>query len=90
MNASSSDERNNDKDVPQTPYYDAYYCNEGNNDDVAPDQATYDKNINSNYDERKNDYGVTTDTPTNGGNDETIDNGEGKEKKPRIQQIMKT
>ena len=53
MNASSSDERNNDKDVPQTPYYDAYYCNEGNNDDVAPDQATYDKNINSNYDERK-------------------------------------
>ena len=38
------------------------------NEEDAPNPPTVDVNINDNSDDEKNDYGVTPDTPTNGGN----------------------
>ena len=55
-----------------------YSDDEGNTDEVTPDPPTKDITINDNYDNERNDYEVTPDTPTNGGNNETIDNYEGK------------
>ena len=52
--------------------------NEVNNDKVAPNPPINDININYNSYDEKNDYGVTPYTPTNGGNNETIDNDEEK------------
>ena len=48
------------------------------NDEVAPDPPIDDENINANSDDEKNDYEVTPDKPTNGGNNETINNDENK------------
>ena len=42
----------------------------------TPTQMYIDENTNANYDDKKDDYEVTPDTPTNGGNNETIDNNE--------------
>ena len=39
----------------------------GNNDKVAPNPPKTNLNINANFDDKKNDYEVTPDTPTNGG-----------------------
>ena len=39
-----------------------------------PDLPKNDVNINANYDDEKNDYDITSDTPTNGGNKKTIGN----------------
>ena len=50
------------------------YHDEGNNDGVALNPLTNEVNINDNSDDRKNDYEGTPDTPTNGGNNEMIDN----------------
>ena len=49
-------------------------------------------NINNNYDDEKNYYEVTPDTPINGGNNETIENDEETIMKKwlRRKQIMKT
>ena len=70
MNASSDDEDNNDQDSPKTPYdgesMNAYY----NNNEVSPNPLTNNEIINDNYDE------VTLYTPTNDGNNKTIDNEE--------------
>ena len=49
---------------------------EGNNDDVAPNPPTNDIKISENSDDEKNCYEFTPDTPTNGGNNETIENCE--------------
>ena len=72
MNYYSDDEVNNEQDAPDTPYdgenIDAYPNNEENNDEVTPDPPKNDVIINANCDE------VTHDTPTNGVNNETIDN----------------
>ena len=61
---------------PKTPYDDenmnAYSNYEVNNYEVAPDPPTNNEIINANCGE------VTPNTPTNGGNNETIDNDEGK------------
>ena len=43
---------------------------------LPPDPPTNDININDSSDDEKNDYEVTPDTSTNGGNNETIDNDE--------------
>ena len=45
-------------------------------EEYAPDPLAIDVNINANSYDKKNDYEVTPDTPTNGGNNETIDNNE--------------
>ena len=42
----------------------------------TPTQMYIDEYTNANYDDKKDDYEVTPDTPTNGGNNETIDNDE--------------
>ena len=72
VNASYDDEVNNEEDAPDTPYdgenINAYYNNEENNDEDAPVPPKNDEIINDISDE------VTHDTPTNGGNNETIDN----------------
>ena len=49
---------------------------EVNSDEVSPDPPTNDVNINDNYDDGVNYYEVTYHTPTNDGNNETIDNYE--------------
>ena len=76
MDASSDDKGDNDEDIPKTPYDDgnmnSYYNNKENNDEVAPKLPSNDEIINANYDE------ITPDTPTNGINNETIDNDEEK------------
>ena len=96
MNASSSDEGNNNEDAPEMPYdgenINAYSNNEVNNYEVAPDPSTNEVNINANSDDEKIYYEVNPDTPTNGGNNETIDNYEGRKirKRLRWKQIMKT
>ena len=41
---------------------------------MAPNPPTNYVNINDNSDDEKNDYDVTPDTPTNDGNNETVDN----------------
>ena len=77
MNASSDNEGNIDEDAPETPYdgenIDAYSNNEENNYKVPPNPQIDNENINYDYDDEKNDYEVTHDTPTNGGNNETIE-----------------
>ena len=52
---------------------------------------TYYKRYEYSYDE-KNDYGVTPDAPTNGGNNKTIENDKEKKMKKKLirKQIMKT
>ena len=62
-----------------------YYNNEGNNDGFAPDPRINDEIINA------NDDSFTPDIPTNGWNDERIENDEGGiiKKKPRRKQIIK-
>ena len=70
----------------------ASYGDEGNNYEVSPKPLTNDVNINSNsYDKKKYDE-VTTDTPTNGGNNETIENDEERIMKKSLirKNIMKT
>ena len=59
---------------------------------LPPTQPTNDVNVNANYDDDKNDYEVTPDTPTNFVNNETIDNYEENiiKKRLRSKQIMKT
>ena len=56
----------------------SYYNNKENNDEVAPKLPSNDEIINANYDE------ITPDTPTNGINNETIDNDEEKIMKNRM------
>ena len=77
MNAPSSNEGNNEEDDPRTPYdgenINAYSNNEENNDEVAPEPPTNNEIINANSDN------VTPDTPTNGGDNETMDNDEEKD-----------
>ena len=72
MNTSSYDEGNNDEDDPETPYdgenMNDYSNNQENNGEIAPNPPKNDKIINADY------YEVTFDTPTNVGNNETIDN----------------
>ena len=62
------------------------------NKEDDPDPPTIDVNINANSDDKKNDYEITPNTPTNGGNNETIDSDEEKKtkKRPIRKQIMKT
>ena len=62
------------------------------NEEDAPEPPTIYVNINDNYDDEKNYYEVTPDTPTNVGNNETIDKDEDKKQKKRLRrkQIMKT
>ena len=85
-----------DEDAPETPYsgenMNASSDDKGNNYEAALDPPTNDININANSDDEKKYYEVTPDTPTNGGNNETIDNYEGKKTKKRLRrkQIMKT
>ena len=66
----------------KTPYdsenINAYSNNEGYNYEVAPEPHTNDININANYDDDINYYGVTPDTTTHNGNIETLENTEGK------------
>ena len=63
----------------------AYSNNKENNDEVSPNPPTNDEIINANYDK------VNPDTPTNGWNNETIDNDEEKIIKMKLtrKQIMK-
>ena len=65
---------------------------EVNNDEVALDPPTNNLNINYNYDDEKNDYEVTPDIPTNGGNNEilTMIKTETMKKWLRRKNIMKT
>ena len=44
------------------------------NEEDATDPPTIDVNINDNSDNEKNDYEVTPDTPTNGGDNEMVEN----------------
>ena len=46
------------------------------NEEDAPNPLTIGVNINDNSDDENNDFEVTPDIPTKGGNNETIENGE--------------
>ena len=52
----------------------AYTNNEETNNEVSPNPATDDKNINANSEDGETDYEVTIDTPKEGVKNETIDN----------------
>ena len=48
---------------------------------LPPDPHTNDVDINVNYDDEKNDYEVTPDTPTDGGNNEKLTMSKKKKRK---------
>ena len=77
MNIYSDDELNSDEDAPEMPYDGENINNFSNNEEniyeVAPKSPTNDKIMISSYDM------VTPDIPTNGVNDEIIDNDEEKD-----------
>ena len=72
--------KSNDKETEETEV----------NEEDASNPSTIDVNINDNYYDKENDYEIIPDTPTNGENNETIDNDEEKNTKKRLRrkQIM--